>query len=266
LDAQKTKPRIADIDPSLILKIKLDGPISEEDWSRVGLSILATDSDQTLVLFADDNELQTFKARLMAYQAEPPEGQKHPQYESFVTAISEIGQIGPEDRIGQILKNSGFTRPEHFNAQQSFVLDVELWQPTTDMAQIFTHRVATKLQELGGKVISEYRGNAALLMRIEASGTAVRGILELPEIAFIDSPPIPDLPPDELGEFTVEHLPEIPTPDGNAGTIGIIDSGLTSSRIQGRPNAQHFEQGQIWNNMETPISLQSDVKAAGQPQ
>lgn len=135
VEAQKTKPRIADIDPSLILKVKLDASISEDDWARAGLTVLATDLDQTLILFADDNELQSFKARVAAYKSGPPEGQKHAQYESFVTAIAELGQIAPSDRIGPLLKDSGITRPDHFLAKETFLLDLELWQPTADMAR-----------------------------------------------------------------------------------------------------------------------------------
>lgn len=229
IEAQKKKQKIAEIDPSLILKIKLDAPISEEEWSRVGLSVLATDQDQTLILFADDNELQTFKARVAAYRSGPADGKKNPQYDGFVTAIAELGQIDSIDRIGSVLKHSGITLPAHFSAKDSYLLDVELWQPSPEMAEIFTYRVATKLKDLGGKVISEYRGNAALLLRIEAKGEAIRGILELPEVASIDYPPLPDLPPEDLSEFTVEGLPNVLPPGDGAGAIGIVDSGITSA-------------------------------------
>lgn len=229
LESQKAKLRIADIDPSLILKIRLAAPVAEEEWSRLGLTLLATDPNQTLVLFADDNELQGFRARVAAYQAEPPAGQKHPQYEGFVTAISEVSSISPQDRMGPNLAHEGIANPEDFSSDRSFTLDVELWQPSTDMAAVFIQRVATRLEETGGNVISEYRGNAALLMRIEGNGDAIRAILELPEVAQIDLQPVADLPPDELGQLAVEDLGDIGAPDGAALVIGIVDSGLTSA-------------------------------------
>lgn len=229
LDKHKLKPRIGDLDPSLILKVKLDAPVSEDEWEKLGLTVVGTDPSQTLILFADDNELQEFKRRVTAYQQDPPKGQKNPQYAGFIEAISEIGQIDPGDRIGPILRGEGIKDPAQFNKSEKFILDVELWLPNQEKAEIFTHRVAARLRELGGTLVSEYRGNAALLMRIEADGDAIRGILDLNEVAAIDRPPIPDLPTDDLGQVTIEDIGEIDPPDGETVVIGIVDSGVTSA-------------------------------------
>ena len=85
------------------------------------------------------------------------------------------------------------------------------------------------MRELGGTLVSEYRGNAALLMRIEADGDAIRGILDLTEVAAIDRPPIPDLPADDLGLIGIEDIGEIDPPTGETVVIGIVDSGVTSA-------------------------------------
>jgi subtilisin family serine protease len=227
--AQRMRPKIADINPSLIVKVRTVAPIDEQDWARLSLTVLASDPDKTLILFATDDELQEFRRRVAAYQQDPPAGQKHPEYAGFVGAIEEIGEILPADRIGQILRSEGVLSPDDFVADERQVLDVELWQPSAEQALLFTHRVATRLKEFGGVVVNEYRGDSATLMRVEGNGAAMRAILELPEVAIIDRPPQPDWPDMPVGILTIADLPAVVAPVAGAASIGIIDSGITGA-------------------------------------
>jgi hypothetical protein len=63
LAEHQRRPRIAQVDPALILKVELDGNISDEDWERAGLTVLADDPDKTLILFASDAQLAAFRER-----------------------------------------------------------------------------------------------------------------------------------------------------------------------------------------------------------
>ena len=72
----KEKPKIADIDPALILKVQTAGPIPEETWNALGMTLLADEADMSMILFADDVELKEFRRRLAEYLKDPPEGQK----------------------------------------------------------------------------------------------------------------------------------------------------------------------------------------------
>jgi hypothetical protein len=227
--AHKRRPTIADIDPALILKIRTAGPISEDEWAKLKLTVLASDPDKTLILFADDNELQEFKRRLIAYRRDPPAGQKHPEYAGFVGAIEDVGELTPADRIGPTLRAEGLKNPNDFKDSDIQIIDIELWQPSQDKAQIFTYRVARRLDELGGTLINEYRGNAATLMRIEGNGQVIRGILDLPEIAAIDRPPVPDLLEIAFLDLTIDDIGAVEAPSVDAPTIGIIDSGITAA-------------------------------------
>jgi Subtilase family len=224
---QKRKPRIANIDPALILKVKTAGPIDTADWARVGLTVIASDPDKTLVLFANDAELQEFQRRVVAYQEDPPEGQINPQFSGFVAAIDSVSEIDPSDRIGEVLRTEGIVDLAHIPDGRQ-ILDVELWQVTSEQALLFTSRVAARLTELGGRVISEYRGQAAILMRIEADGDAIRGILELPEVLSVDRPPIPDIPDDAAFDLTVEEIEQASPAASESLAVGVIDSGITS--------------------------------------
>jgi hypothetical protein len=74
--SRQAKPKIAEIDPALILKVQTTGQIPEETWNAVGLTLLADEADQSLVLFASDTELKEFRRRLAEYLKDPPPKQK----------------------------------------------------------------------------------------------------------------------------------------------------------------------------------------------
>lgn len=229
IESQKKRPKIADIDPAFILKVTTTGPVSEDDWARLGLTVLAIEPDRTIILFADDVELQTFKERVAAYSGERPAGQKGQPYAGLIEAIETVSELTAEDRIGPVLRSEGRTAPGQFPDTVE-TLDVELWPVAGFNADLFVHRVTGSLGVHGGTVVSTYRGSSALLMRVQADGEAIRALLELPEIASLDRPPTPDWPEEEtVGSLTVDDVPEPVGADDDAVTIGVIDSGLTSA-------------------------------------
>ena len=91
----------------------------EEDWERLGLTLLASDEDKTLILFASNHDLQSFRDRLQAYAQGTPPGQAAPSYNGFITRIEEIGAVEPRDRIGLRLREEGLTVPEDFHADRN---------------------------------------------------------------------------------------------------------------------------------------------------
>lgn len=228
VSARKRKPKIADIDPALILRVRLSGHIPEDIWEDLGLSVLASDADKTLILFASDNELQEFRRRVAAYQQIPPVGQVRPSYAQIISQIETVDEVDPSDRIGPVLKAEGFNDAADFANVAVDTYDVELWQPAADDAPIFTARVARQVEDLGGEFVNEYRGISATLVRVRCDGNSLRTLLELPEIAIVDRCPVPDLP--ELEDTTYIGNAVVPgvAPDSGAPVIGIIDSGLTA--------------------------------------
>ncbi len=230
LDFNKSLPSIAGYDPAFILKVRTEGIVQEDTWKNLGLYILAKEPEKTLVLFANDKELTEFRRKVSAYQDAIPEGQKNPQFAGFVEAIAEVGNLGPLDRIGPALKDGGYDEPLKFLDAEEFVLDIELWKPDDPgQARIFVYRVEGKLKQRNGELVSEYRGNAALLVRVRGTGQVIRELLELPEVAKIDLPPKPDLPSVDFDAVTLDDLPEMEGPDFAAPVIGIIDSGVSSA-------------------------------------
>ncbi|WP_322516970.1 S8 family peptidase [Rhodopseudomonas palustris] len=228
VDRHKARPKIGDIDPALILKVVTTGIVSEEDWARLDLTVLAIEPDRTIILFADDSELTAFKQKVEAYNGEKPEGQKGQPHAGLIEAIESVGDLAAEDRIGTVLQSEGFVSPASFTDNRER-LDVELWPVADFNADLFVHRVTTSLREHDGTVVSTYRGSSALLMRIEGAGEAIRAILELPEVRAVDRPPTPDWPELAASELTVGTMPDSVAAAADAITIGIVDSGLTSA-------------------------------------
>ena len=67
VEKHNARPRIADIDPALILKVETTGSIGEDVWARLGLTVLAIEPNKTVILFANDAELAEFRQRVEAY-------------------------------------------------------------------------------------------------------------------------------------------------------------------------------------------------------
>ncbi|WP_375786150.1 S8 family peptidase [Bradyrhizobium sp. Pha-3] len=210
------------------MKVETSGNISEDEWTKVGLTVLANDPGQTLILFADDVELTAFQERVTAYNGDKPENQKSQPYAALIEAIEAIRPINATDRIGPVLRAEGYETPDRIpDAVESY--DAELWPVSDFSADLFIHRVTTVLERMEGALVSSYRGKSALLMRVRGSGDCIRALLELPEIAAIDRPPTPDWPELPASDIELSDFPEVVAAEDGALTIGVIDSGLTSA-------------------------------------
>lgn len=226
---QQQKSPINGIDPALILKIETKAPVGEEVWQALDLILLSDNEDQSVVLFANDKELTEFKRRVAEYQKGTPEGQKNPAYAALVTAIENVAELGPQDRIGAVLRSEGKLAPADFVDAHIEVLDVELWQAAPDDVFGFLARAQYVLETNGGQLINEYRGSTMTLLRVRAAGPAIRALLNLPEVLVIDRPPEPDMPQFDVSVFTAENLGPANPPAEGSVVIGVIDSGMASA-------------------------------------
>jgi Subtilase family len=225
--AFRALPAIQGIDPSLILKVSVVGNIDEDEWRRVGLTVLSVDGDKSVILFADDKSLQDFRNKVEAYQGELPFGQKFPQFASLVASIESVSLLTATDRIGPGLRAAELGQPQDFVAGETYVLDFELYRPPTqEEAEVFLYRLKQSMEVFGGTILSTYSGNQMLIARAECNGDAIRAALELPEVSVVDLPPQPDLIQDDLSEIDVgQTTPGKPAPE-DAVVIGVIDSGV----------------------------------------
>ncbi|UPK03823.1 S8 family peptidase [Bradyrhizobium sp. 170] len=234
-------PAIDGIDPSLILKVSVAGNIDEDEWRKIGLTVLSVDGDKSVVLFADDKSLQDFRNKVEAYQGELPLGQKAPPFAGLIAAIESVALLNASDRIGPDLRAAGFADPNDFLDTETYLLDVELFfPPKKEEAEIFIYRLKQAIASRGA-ILSAYTGYQIIIARIECTGAAVRAALALPEVAVADMPPQPDVISESFTEIDVGDLTVGNPPAEDAIVIGIIDSGVNF----GHPLLANTEAGTI---------------------
>jgi hypothetical protein len=226
---QQARRRANAVDPALILRVKMAGPLLEEEWQKVGLTLLASDEDRTLVLFADNDELTAFRTRLAEFSKGTPEGRKAPAYNGFVANIDSIGLVEARDRIGRRARQAGFTEASDFQDGTAYIIDVELWDLGRRENRI---RKLTDISEFvlrsGGAELDQYVGPSITMARFECDGVVVRNLLNVEEIAELDFLPEVDLLTHDLSPLTLAELPPLGAVDPAAPLIGILDSGVNA--------------------------------------
>lgn len=229
VEIQKRRRRPDAVNPSLILRVQMSGPLLELEWEKVGLTVLSTDPDRTLVLFSTTDDLSQFREKLEAFSLGAPAGQKGPSFAAFIGGIESVGDVEPRDRIGARLKEEGFNTPDDFLAEASYRLDLELWDlGRRDQRTRALEDITAYVEARGGEILDQYVGPAITMIRIEAPGALIRTLLTIEEIATIDRPPQPDLQVAELLQLTLADVPPL-EPDGDdLPVIGVIDSGLNA--------------------------------------
>ena len=97
------------VDPSLVLRVRMNGMLLEEDWQALGMALLSSDDDKNIVLFSSAGDLAALIQRLEAYDGPIPAGQASRRYEGFVSRIEDVGTLVPRDRIGIRFREAGLT-------------------------------------------------------------------------------------------------------------------------------------------------------------
>jgi hypothetical protein len=225
IQQRRRKPEF--VDPSLILRVQMTGPSLEAEWEQLGLTVLSSDDDRTLVLFASGDEMQEFRDRLDAYQGGAPPGQKSTPYNAFIGGIETIGAVEPRDRIGARLRDDGFVEPADFEDGIVYLLDVELWDVgERRLRERKLGQIVTYLEAREGDVLDRYVGPSITLARVRLNGLLVKILLSIEEIASIDQPPQPDITTAEAYDLILEDAPPLNDVPDDTPVIGIIDSGV----------------------------------------
>lgn len=215
------------VDPSMILRVRMHGMLLEDAWEAVGLTLLASDDDRNIVLFSSQGDLSAFLERLEAYDGPIPAGQQGRRYEGFVTRIDDVGTLEPRDRLGTRIKEAGLTEATDLEDDAELIVDIELWDFGTRLAR---ERRARQIEDFiagqGDEVFDTYIGPSITLIRAKAHGRTLRPLLSVPEVAFIDFPPEPDIEAAELIELELDNAPTGLAPDEEAPIVAVLDSGV----------------------------------------
>ncbi|WP_245284829.1 S8 family peptidase [Bradyrhizobium sp. th.b2] len=188
---------------------------------------MSSDADRTLVLFASNEDMQDFRARLDAYQRGAPPGQKHAPYNNFVAGIESIGSVEPRDRIGSRFQEEGFADLNDFVPQTSYLVDIELWDlGERRLRERKIEEVIRYVEARAGEVLDRYIGPSISMFRARLTGELIRTLLTIEEVATIDLPPAPDVTTAEALDLTLADAPALNALAEDAPLIGIIDSGV----------------------------------------
>jgi subtilisin family serine protease len=229
--AVRARPALPGVDPKLILKVELSNPIDEDQWRGAGLHVLAQNPGNILVLFADSFELEAFRARVAAFQQGPEVGRTNPPYYGFVGNIERVSEVDASDRIGPRLKAQGIVDLGNIDGRQAWVVDVEIWDAgAPGDRQLRAFGVGRFVEGLGGQRIGQpfVGSSGSSVLRVRLRGAALRTLLDRPEVAGVDLPPLPDLGERDPPALTIHELPPVVPPAGDAPLIGVIDSGLNA--------------------------------------
>lgn len=239
LNDYRRRPRPSGIDPSLILRIKLNpkAGVDEETWERCGLTLLSVDENKTLVLFSSDADLTDFQRRLSEYEQGPPSpDQKSAPHTQVFASIDEITDVRPKDRIGRLLRADGINDVGDIEEVTDYVVDIELW----DLGDRETNRrkvgeLRAFIEQEGGRVTDDYVGESLILLRSRCNGAIIKKLLEVDYVSLADLPPKPTLTISKLLDVGIKDLLGIPSPDEGAPGLAVLDSGLTAGHPLLRP-------------------------------
>jgi len=191
---QQRRRRPQFVTPSLILRVQMAKTLLEDQWEALGLTVLSSDADRTLVLFSSSDDMRELRERFAAWAGDIPAGQHGARYGSFVPFIESIGTVSPRDRIGPRLREEGFTETDDFASDESMLLDVELWDlGERAIREQRVREIGTWIAGERGEVVDEYIGPSITMVRVRAPGSVIREMLALEDVASVDRPPVPDV-------------------------------------------------------------------------
>ncbi|UWQ93432.1 S8 family peptidase [Rhodobacteraceae bacterium M382] len=212
----------------------MSGLALEDEWDKVGLRLLSNDQDNTIILFSSTEELTEFREKLAAYEGPIPEGQASRRYSGFINRIESIDTLEPADRLGVRLQERGFTEVADFQDNETYVVDIELWDFAGQQARRRkAEEIGSFIEEREGVVFDTYVGPSLTIVRVEAQGHAIRPILSVPEVAMVDFPPQPDIEAQPIVQMALDDLPPVESVAEDAPVIAIVDSGINAHPLLG---------------------------------
>lgn len=206
------------INPRYIFKLKLrPGMDLDEDYlGRMGLTLLALETDHALVVFPDKEMLDKLDQRVRAY-AGVIEGHKYEE----LSAIESIVGLTSEDRTGSRLQAVPLSDAE------STALDIELWHTGNEQDCLRQVKEITNyLQGRSVQVTDTYIGEHLCLMRAKLDIVVLMELLKIDYVKEIERRPEPTFSMFSvfhaaLQDFTIDS--EVPN---DLVGILILDSGV----------------------------------------
>ena len=227
VEVQRQRRRPDAVNPALILRVSMSGPLLEEEWAKVGLTVLSSDEDRSLILFASNDELTDFRRKMTAYGQGVRGDQINPSYAGFIANVEGIAAVAPRDRIGLRAREAALVETEDFQPGTQYIVDLELWDlGRRELRERKLDEIVAYAEALGAEELDRHIGPNITMVRLSGDGRMVRPLLAIEEIAEIDFPPEPDFMERDTGDLAIGELPPVEELSADAPLIGIIDSGV----------------------------------------
>lgn len=209
---------IEGVDPGLVFKVRASGRITDETWEHRRIALLGDTEDWTYFVLSEDAVPGQLLAELRRYSAGPDEMGARAPLKTFFNAVEDIQPYGPEDRRTASLPDNllALTEP--------IVVDAIAWPSGTPQeAQRRLRNVRRAVAHYGGEEIAADARARFTVLRARLSGEGIEGLLRLPVIERVRTPPTPFIEPSDWWGRTADDVEVI---EEDAEPIGVIDDGI----------------------------------------
>jgi hypothetical protein len=241
--AQRVAPHIH---PHLIFRIPLAKGAMIDQFSdrlrEVNIIPVSIEPDRAVIAFRNEVDLNEFRTAIAAYVRGPRSGINPNTGERYKSTKWDVFEYidpeglklwGRDDRLGVRLKELIGETGDAIQADQTYVLDVEIWhRGTRDLAAASLQELRDMFQnytQFQGSVLDHFVGDHLCLARVRVSGPLLSALLDLDAIAEIELPPVPELNVADVIGATARDFPPVPSPDPDGPRLCIVDSGLAAS-------------------------------------
>lgn len=223
--AQRQEPGF---DPRLLIKLEADGLSSKDLESIPGIKVVSEESRTFTILFADEQGRLEFGRRLNELA-----GGENPTRKEILWAIRNIDDWTPDDRTGPALRSEGVPDTD------KFLVDVELWSSDAfdERNAILTHFIEWA-RKIGARDIDKVNQPSLVMVRVEVDQQQLARILAFRDVRQVDLPPQYDLSVNITG-LSVDDLPSVLPPSGDAPTVAILDTGFADFRVSTKAGLYH---------------------------
>lgn len=209
------------INPELVFKLKLHakGRLDDGQLEQLGLHVLERDPERTIVVFPDDESLAELRRRMEEYAGLQEGGHQY----SYLSAIDEIGQLGPDDRTGRRLKESPLGEGEIAS------LDVELFHTgDAERCRDMVKEVRGLVESRGLSVTDSWTGDSMILLRARLNVDALSLLLMVDYVREVERRPEPSFEMDSIRTLDVDDVDVADILTRDTPGILVVDSGITS--------------------------------------
>lgn len=205
----------------------------------IGITVVAVESDNAIIAFKDDADLQSFRREVDRYavgpRVNPRTGQRYQSTSADVLEYIEAAQMrlwGQADRVGKRLANLIGAEGDGIELRRKYTVDIELWHRGTQALAANGMRELRTLIEQNAtaddRLHDSFTGEQLCLARASMRGSKLRLMLNLDIVAEVELPPTPVFDARAAQRATARQfpIPARPAPDGPR--VCVVDSGISA--------------------------------------